>query len=71
VSCTLQVIKGEYSKEIQTAAEQMAGQMDKYVSGFIRRFEEGYVKLEQTIRKTVHWTRSKGKKAGKAKLQAA
>jgi hypothetical protein len=49
----------------------MAGQMDKYLSGFVRCFEEGYVKLEQTIRKTVHWTRSKGKRAGKGKAGVA
>jgi hypothetical protein len=61
------VIKGEYGREIQTAAESMAGQMDRYLSGFVRCFEEGYVKLEQTIRKTVRWTGGRAKKGAKAK----
>lgn len=43
---------GEYGKEVQTAAEQVAGHMDKFVSGFIRSFEEGYAKLEGAIRST-------------------
>lgn len=46
-------MRGEYGKEVTTAAEQMTQHMDKFVSGFIRSFEEGYSKLEKAIRSSV------------------
>jgi hypothetical protein len=66
----LQIMAGEYGKEVSSAAEQMTVHMDKYVSGFFRSFEQGYRKLEGAIRSSVAGnrnTRSSGRGAGRGK----
>ncbi|GBF90451.1 choline-phosphate cytidylyltransferase-like [Raphidocelis subcapitata] len=58
------VVRGEYGREVTQAAEHVAGNMDKAVSGFIRSFEQSYTRLETAIRKRVDWTGGKPRRGG-------
>jgi hypothetical protein len=56
----LQIMRGEYGKEVGSAAEQLTAHMDKLISGCFRGFEQSYNKLERTIREGMDWRKNGG-----------
>lgn len=57
-SACLQIMRGEYGKEVGNAAEQLTAHMDKLISGCFRGFEQSYNKLERTIRDSMDWRKN-------------
>lgn len=53
-------MRGEYGKEVGSAAEQLTAHMDKLISGCFRGFEQSYNKLERTIREGMDWRKNGG-----------
>lgn len=53
-----QIMRGEYGKEVGSAAEQLTVHMDKLISGCFRGFEQSYNKLERAIREGMDWRKN-------------
>jgi cobalamin biosynthesis protein CobT len=60
----LQIMRGEYGKEVGNAAEQLTLHMDRFVSGCFRGFEDSYNRLEKAIRGSMDWRNRAGAIAG-------
>jgi hypothetical protein len=56
----LQIMRGEYGKEVGNAAEQLTLHMDRFVSGCFRGFEDSYNRLEKAIRGSMDWRNRAG-----------
>lgn len=56
--CVVQIMRGEYGKEVGNAAEQLTAHMDKLISGCFRGFEHSYNKLERAIRDGMDWRKN-------------
>lgn len=54
----MQIMRGEYGKEVGNAAEQLTASMDKLISGCFRGFEQSYNKLERAIRESMDWRKN-------------
>jgi hypothetical protein len=60
----VQIMRGEYGKEVGNAAEQLTLHMDRFVSGCFRGFEDSYNRLEKAIRGSMDWRNRAGAIAG-------